>query len=241
LRTTAGRPTRCCPPAGLAGGARFAYGPATAYGAFNGTIALAATTSTQGATAQLTGLQPATTYHFRLEVTTPDGTFPGGDATFTTATPAMGPVVPPIAPSVRVAPPIVSAVKQSARPWREGSALARISSSAKKKPPVGTTFSFTLDKAARVTFSFTRTLPGRKVGRACVPQTKKNDHAHRCTRTVLTALSFSAHAGTHHVRFAGRVTKSRKLSPGIYTLAITASAAGGRSKPRTIRFTIVAG
>ncbi|MDX6728933.1 MAG: hypothetical protein QOK49_3738, partial [Baekduia sp.] len=35
-------------------------------------------------TAGLSGLLAATTYHFRLEVTTPDGLSVGPDATFTT-------------------------------------------------------------------------------------------------------------------------------------------------------------
>jgi len=73
--------------AGLAGTARFAYGPTTAYGAFSAPVALGALASVQGAAAQLGGLQAGTTYHFRLEVTTVDGTFTGADAAFTTAKP----------------------------------------------------------------------------------------------------------------------------------------------------------
>jgi hypothetical protein len=76
--------------AGLAGVARFAYGPTTAYGAFTAPVALAAVASAQAAGGQLAGLQPGTTYHFHLEVTTADGTFTGADAALTTASPGGG-------------------------------------------------------------------------------------------------------------------------------------------------------
>jgi hypothetical protein len=93
--------------AGLGGTAVFAYGPTNAYGAFSAPTTLPAATTTQGVTAGLTGLLPATTYHFRLEVTTPDGLSAGPDATFTTPAPAVippvvVPVLPPAAPSIKV-------------------------------------------------------------------------------------------------------------------------------------------
>jgi phosphodiesterase/alkaline phosphatase D-like protein len=73
----------------------FQWGTGAAYGS----IAQCATTPSgstlQAASASLTGLTPATTYHFRIVMTTSFGTAMGGDATFTTA--ATGPyAAPPI-------------------------------------------------------------------------------------------------------------------------------------------------
>ncbi|HZV72367.1 MAG TPA: right-handed parallel beta-helix repeat-containing protein [Conexibacter sp.] len=70
---------------GLGGSARFAYGPTTGYGAFTAALGLPVTTGAQGEAAQLTGLQPSTTYHFQLLVTTPDGSVAAADQAFTTA------------------------------------------------------------------------------------------------------------------------------------------------------------
>lgn len=69
---------------GLGGSARFAYGPTTGYGAFGAALTLPALAGAQGLTTQLTGLQPGTTYHFQLLVTTADGSVAGADHTFTT-------------------------------------------------------------------------------------------------------------------------------------------------------------
>lgn len=77
---------------GLGGSARFAYGPTSGYGAFTAALGLPTVAGLQGATAQLTGLQPNTTYHFQVLVTTPDGSVAGSDHAFTTKT-ATPPVV----------------------------------------------------------------------------------------------------------------------------------------------------
>ena len=144
------------------------------------------------------------------------------------------------APVILVAPPapIVSGLSETAKIWREASALARIS---RKKPPIGTTFSFTLNEAASVTFTFTRPASGRRIGKRCVAETKKNEKRKRCTRTVVAgSLSSSAHAGTNKVRFEGRISKHRKLAPGSYTLLVLATASGKSSATRTLHFTIAA-
>jgi len=52
-------------------------------------------------------------------------------------------------------------------------------------------------------------------------------------------LSFNAHTGTDKISFQGRISNSRKLKPGHYTLVITATnAAGQRSNPQSLSFTI---
>ncbi len=143
-------------------------------------------------------------------------------------------------------PPIIGDVKQSRRKWREGKALARITASkrsknSKKKPPLGTTFSFNLNEAAKVSFAFTQRVGGREMSRRCVAQTKANRRKHACKRTVTRGtLSFTGHDGTNRVSFQGRISHSLELRPGTYTLIITATnAAGQRSAPKQLTFTIV--
>jgi hypothetical protein len=135
--------------------------------------------------------------------------------------------------------PILTAVKESATKWLEGNALARFS--ARRKLPIGTTFSFDLNESARVSFAFTQPASGRKVGKKCVAQTRQNKKKRRCTRTLTPAtLSFTAHTGTNKVRFQGRISRSTKLKPGRYTLTIIATnPAGRRSLPHSLSFTIV--
>ena len=138
--------------------------------------------------------------------------------------------------------PILSSLGQTAKTWREGKLLAHLSSSkgkGKKKLPVGTTFSFKLDRPAHVAFTFTKTARGRRVGKRCVAQTHKNKRKHRCRRTVVAGtLGFSAHAGKNKVRFQGLISKRKKLKPGSYKLLVVATASGKRSRTGTLSFTI---
>ena len=117
-------------------------------------------------------------------------------------------------------------------------ALAQISS---KRAPVGTTFSFSLNEAATVTFNFVKLLPGRKVHGRCVAQSGKNRHKSSCKRSLVAGtLTFRAHAGVNKVRFAGRISSAKKLALGSYTLQIFArNAQGVRSSQRSLSFKIV--
>jgi hypothetical protein len=156
------------------------------------------------------------------------------------------PSCPPTIISSHPQPPLaprLSGLGQSAKTWREGTKLAKLSASrgkGRRKLPVGTTFSFKLDRPAQVIFKFTRSAGGRRVGKRCVPQTHKNRHKRRCTRTVVAGtLAFSAHAGLNKVRFQGLIARRKKLKPGSYKLLVTATAAGKRSRTGTLSFTIV--
>jgi hypothetical protein len=62
-----------------------------------------------------------------------------------------------------------------------------------------------------------------------------------CERTVTQGtLSFTGHTGTNGVSFQGRISASKRLRPGRYTLLITATdAAGQRSQTQSLSFTIV--
>jgi hypothetical protein len=110
----------------------------------------------------------------------------------------------------------------------------------RRRPPVGTTFRYTLDKAAAVRFDFTQRAPGRKVHGRCVAPNRHNKHKRKCTRTVTRgSLSFAGHAGQNTVTFYGWLRKHKKLKPGKYTLVITATTPGVGSTSQRLKFTIV--
>jgi hypothetical protein len=155
-----------------------------------------------------------------------------------TAPPAQPiPPSPPV-PGNTSLPLVLAQARQSTTRWREGSRVARIS---RAKTPTGTTFSFSLNEQAAVTFAFTRYVVGLKVGGGYVTQTEGNRRRPPCRRTAVAGtLTFTGHSGANKVAFQGRISPAEKLAPGRYTLVIAAtSAAGARSAPQSLSFTIV--
>ena len=142
-------------------------------------------------------------------------------------------------PSVR---PVLADLRQAHAVWREGPQPARVSGRKHPRPPVGTTFSFTLNEAARVTFRFTVNRPGRLVGRGCRAPTRGNRRQRRCTYAVTAGFfSFTGHRGLNVVAFQGRIGRAQKLLPGgRYALIVTAGDAAGASSSMALGFTIVA-
>jgi hypothetical protein len=114
-----------------------------------------------------------------------------------------------------------------------------------RRLPIGTTFSFTLSRAASVRLGFTESASGSLQGNRCVAPPRHHGNARRrlarCARDVIAAmLSFSGHAGVNTVHFEGRISPTKRLRPGQYTLVISASAARAQSsRPRRLQFTIV--
>src|SRR5207248_2809897 len=98
--------------------------------------------------------EPAGTVDVR--VTTPAGT------TATSSADRYTFVAPPSPPSP---PPSITGLGQSASRWRAGN---RLVSFARRKPPVGTTFRFSLTEPATVRMAFTQRAAGRRVARRCV-------------------------------------------------------------------------
>jgi hypothetical protein len=151
--------------------------------------------------------------------------------------------IPPSQPPTVAAPvgstnlPLaLSGVRQSHRSWWLGGRLARIASG---HTPIGTTFRFTLNQPARMRFAFTQALPGRRVGGRCVAPTSKNRRRPACTRTVTRGtLTFAGHGGLNKVVFQGRVSRSKTLKPGRYTLIITATDAASQHATARLAFTI---
>ncbi|HEY2216745.1 MAG TPA: choice-of-anchor Q domain-containing protein, partial [Solirubrobacteraceae bacterium] len=132
--------------------------------------------------------------------------------------------------------PSLTTIGQSRTVWRAGNKLASVA----RRIPVGTVFSFSIDQSATVVMTFTQSVPGRRVHGRCVAPRPTNRAKRHCKRTVTRGtLSLAGHAGTNFVSFQGRISRSRKLAPGSYTVHVVASNAAGRSKARTLSFTIV--
>jgi len=205
------------------------YGPTTAYGSTVGSTPafLPPGDTPTGVSATISSLPPGTTVHYRVVATNGIGTAAGLDQTFTTAS---------------VLPQVTHA-RQSRSTWREVSkrAASKHKNRTKRKPPIGTTFSFTLNEQATVRFAVTQTVTGRKGKGRCVANARKNHTKRACKRSVTRGtLTFVGQRGTNKVPFRGRIFKS-KLKPGRYTLVIVASVAGRSSVPVKLSFTIVKG
>ena len=177
---------------------------------------------------------------------TPNKDFQGSDAFTYTGTDGTSEALPASvtiqvgqqSSTVDQTPPSISGISVSAKKWRLGSALAKIS-----KVPVGTTISFRLSEAARATLTFQRQGPGRKSGKNCVKQTSGNKSHPKCTRYINAgSINADAKAGQNKVRFQGLLTKTRKLSLGGYRVVVGArDAAGNKASRNGPTFTIVAG
>lgn len=134
--------------------------------------------------------------------------------------------------------PVVGGLEETAAKWKLGTKLAHLSRGSVR---VGTKFSFTLNEAATVNLAFVQPAAGRRVKGSCVAPSARNRRSRTCTRSVTQGtLVLSGHAGRDVVSFQGRISRSRTLRPGAYTLVLTATnAAGQRSVPRTLHFTIL--
>jgi hypothetical protein len=81
--------------------------------------------------------------------------------------------------------------------------------------------------------------PDTAHGHCSAPQ-KSNKGARHCTRHLgVGSVSFQANAGLDKVVFDGRLSPSKKLKPGAYTLAITASAAAATSGASKLPITVL--
>jgi hypothetical protein len=104
----------------------------------------------------------------------------------------------------------------------------------------GTTFRFTVDRPATVTFTFTRHTAGRRIKSKCVRTTRRNRHDHKCDLARRAGkIVTSAQDGANSFSFAGLLGHGHKLRPGAYTVDITATDTSGHtSSPQTLSFTI---
>jgi Divergent InlB B-repeat domain len=112
-------------------------------------------------------------------------------------------------------PPLrIGRLTQSHERWRAGSGSPHLAR--KSRTPIGTAFSFTLNRSARVTLAFQS--HGKPDGR----------------------LHFRAHKGRDIVFFAGRISRTKRLNLGRHRLIISAvDSAGLHARQRSLTFTIV--
>jgi hypothetical protein len=144
---------------------------------------------------------------------------PYGNASGTSGAVAIAAVPVPPAPAPGPPAPKISRLRQTHKRWREGSKVTSIARTV-KQVPIGDTFVFTLNTSAKLTLTFTGKIRGRRI------------------RATLTFKQASA--GSRKVKFYGRVSRHKKLKPGRYTVVIVATnAAGQRSAPQKLHFTIV--
>jgi 6-phosphogluconolactonase (cycloisomerase 2 family) len=110
----------------------------------------------------------------------------------------------------RLPRPVVSHAGESHPTWSEVAAP-----SGEHPPPVGTTFNFTLNETAQVTFTFAESGKGQK-----------------------GTLTVTGRSGQNKVAFQGRLNAHHKLATGSYAATIVARNEGGASKPAHLSFTI---
>ena len=98
------------------------------------------------------------------------------------------------------------------------------------------TISFRLSEPATVRFTLAKKLPGRKVGRKCVRQTRKNRSHKRCARFKQIGAPFSraADPGANQIDLPG----GAKLTPGRYRLTMVATDTAGNSTTETTTFVV---
>ncbi len=122
--SSVGQSTAVLSGAATTGGAAatlyYQWGTSTAYGYTTPAQEAASSTSTQPQ-ADLSGLAPGTTYHFRLVATSADGTAYGADESFTTApAPVAAPLAPPAPPAPRVQAMTLADARSEARQTLHG-------------------------------------------------------------------------------------------------------------------------
>jgi 6-phosphogluconolactonase (cycloisomerase 2 family) len=117
--------------------------------------------------------------------------------------------------------------------------LATASLATRKKRPRRPVVHYKLSESARVTFTVSRKLAGRKVGKTCKRKTARNARKPKC-RLQRRVGTFNAHgkAGKNK-RLLPRRFKGRALKPGGYVLtAVAQDAAKGKSAPRSATFKV---
>jgi hypothetical protein len=116
--------------------------------------------------------------------------------------------------------------------WRESGKPA------KRKPPVGTTFSFTVNISGIVTLGFFRVKAGRFVKNRCVAANKHNKRKPKCGLPVGSLNVSGVQGQTNRVAFDGKFGR-RKLPPGKYGVSFEVRGPTGlESAPTGLVFTI---
>ena len=205
------------------------------------TVGARTLTATYAGDANLNSSTSAAEPHTVQQPNSPGGPPPAGNPPNTTG--GQPPAVnPPSAPPPAVNPPSpplahISGARQTNPKFRI-SAKKQLAQISRRRAPVGNTFTYTLDAAATVRFEFTQPGRGRAVSGKCVAVNKRNRGKPKCAldRGLLT---FAGHAGLNTVRFAGWLSRTKKLTPGSYTLRIAAITPGVGVTAQQLQFRVV--
>jgi hypothetical protein len=132
------------------------------------------------------------------------------------------PTVPGVPPTPTPTP-VISKLKLKPKTFRAARSGASV---ARKRPPIGTTVSYTLSTEATISFKAQRARKGRRRGGKC-RKPGKRARGKRCTRYVTLSGGFNVGgvAGENKFRFTGRLA-GRRLRRGKYRLVATPSTAG---------------
>jgi hypothetical protein len=218
----------------------FEFGPTDSYGESTGTQSAGAGNLPAQAAADLSGLAPATTYHYRLVATNAEGSTDGADRTFTTtplAESGGGSAGDPVGPAETSAPGSGTATTPPAAdkttPLLTGVVLPSL------KPRKSSALKFTLSEAAQVTMTVELVEAGRRDGTRCVKPTRPNARGKHCDRFTRPArLSMRGAPGANRKIITRRIGR-RTLGPGRYRLTLVAvDAAGNRSAVRRLTFKV---
>jgi hypothetical protein len=208
----------------------FQYGTTTAYGASTPSVSAGSGAAPVAVSANVSGLAPNTTYHFRIVATNDTATTLGDDRTFTSTVPTLS--------ALGVSPhKFVLSGRRLRGHCRPLTRANRSRPSCTR--PLAFHVSYTLDVSATVTFTLKRTAAGRLVQGRCVRPTPTNHKRRRCTRLVPLrgSLVRASLAGANNFTFSG-LPGAGKLAPGSYELIANPTAGGGGGQPRTVSFKI---
>jgi virginiamycin B lyase len=141
---------------------------------------------------------------------------------------------PPPPPVTQAGKPSVQSLSVSPNKFRAAKAGASISAK------VGAKVSYRLSMAASTKFTVEKESTGRKKGKKCLKQTRRNRKARKCKlyKAVRGSFSHSGTAGANTFKFSGRVG-GKSLKPGRYRLVAVATAGSSKSTVKQTNFKIV--
>ena len=242
----------------------FDYGVDESYGSGPTKTVSGGVATPADVTLEIGGLQPGTTYHFRVRATSHAGTTTTTDRTFRTAAAPGGggsgttdpddgdggSVPPPNTPR-DVTDPAIRSVKADPSRFLVGTKKTPVTARARATraasgPAVGTKLKFALSEDADVEIAFERKTIGRKGTTRSGKKTCKfsrrrpEERSERCTRYVEAGtLTRDGERGGNSIAFSGKLG-SRALPIGVYRFIVSASdTAGNDADPVTAKFTIL--
>jgi hypothetical protein len=117
---------------------------------------------------------------------------------------------------------------------------AEVQAAARRRVKRGGTFRYTLSEGSRVVVTIQRATTGRKAGRRCRRQTRRNRSKRACVLYVRAGSFLQQGAqGTNVRAFSGRIG-NKSLRPASYRATLVATdAAGNRSLPKRLKFRVV--